>query len=148
MNQSKHSLYSSRTADKFVVRLPDGVRSQVEAYAREQHRSMNSYIILAVENQLRAEGGPHVEAPVVQQQWIPAIGEMVWLNKGPYLKKPVLVTVSEKYAIYQADFVPGLSGDDKPNIVMDVYFNRFHGHELVKVTIDGVALAYATSAEL
>jgi hypothetical protein len=39
----------SRIADKFVVRLPDGVREQVAAIARTNHRSMNSEIVLALE---------------------------------------------------------------------------------------------------
>lgn len=37
--------YSSRTADKFVVRLPDGMRSRIEVVAKVNHRSMNSEII-------------------------------------------------------------------------------------------------------
>ena len=35
----------SRTADKFVVRLPNGMREQVAEVARRNHRSMNSEII-------------------------------------------------------------------------------------------------------
>lgn len=37
--------YSSRTADKFVVRLPDGMRERIGDIARKNHRSMNSEII-------------------------------------------------------------------------------------------------------
>ena len=33
--------YSSRTADKFVVRLPEGMREQIAEVARSHHRSMN-----------------------------------------------------------------------------------------------------------
>ncbi|MEZ1440138.1 Arc family DNA-binding protein [Pseudomonas shirazica] len=36
---------SSRTADKFVVRLPDGMREQIADIAKGNHRSMNSEII-------------------------------------------------------------------------------------------------------
>lgn len=36
---------NSRTADKFVVRLPDGMRERVGLTARSHHRSMNSEII-------------------------------------------------------------------------------------------------------
>lgn len=36
---------SSRTADKFVVRLPDGMRERIAQVARTRHRSMNSEVI-------------------------------------------------------------------------------------------------------
>lgn len=38
---------NSRTAEKFVVRLPDGMRDRVAETARDNHRSMNSEIIAA-----------------------------------------------------------------------------------------------------
>ncbi|MBA6111538.1 hypothetical protein CXG50_18985 [Pseudomonas plecoglossicida] len=44
--------YDSRTADKFVVRLPDGMRDQVAAAADADDRSMNSLIITAIRNEL------------------------------------------------------------------------------------------------
>lgn len=43
-----HQNFDSRTADKFVVRLPDGLRDQVDALAAEQSTSMNSIFIRAV----------------------------------------------------------------------------------------------------
>jgi predicted transcriptional regulator len=43
---------SSRDADKFVVRLPDGMRDQVAAAADADDRSMNSLIITAIRNEL------------------------------------------------------------------------------------------------
>lgn len=48
----------SAAADKFVVRLPDGMRARIGAQARPQHRSMNSYVVRAVEAALlRDEAG-------------------------------------------------------------------------------------------
>ena len=41
--------YDSRTADKFVLRMPDGMRSRIEALASERHRSMNSEITIRLE---------------------------------------------------------------------------------------------------
>lgn len=38
-------IYSSRTADKFVVRLPDEMRERIAEIAKTHHRSMNSQII-------------------------------------------------------------------------------------------------------
>ncbi|MDG9890191.1 MULTISPECIES: YlcI/YnfO family protein [Pseudomonas] len=44
--------YDSRTADKFVVRLPDGMRDQVAKAAEADDRSMNSLIVTAIRNEL------------------------------------------------------------------------------------------------
>lgn len=44
--------YDSRTADKFVVRLPDGLRADIEAAATASDRSMNSVFIQAVRQYL------------------------------------------------------------------------------------------------
>ena len=44
--------YDSRTADKFVARLPDGLRGQIEEAALRFDRSMNSIIIQAVKQYL------------------------------------------------------------------------------------------------
>lgn len=57
MSLKKNVLYSSRTADKFVVRLPDGMRDRIAEVARNQHRSMNSEIIARLENSLQNDTG-------------------------------------------------------------------------------------------
>ena len=56
MRPMKQALYSSRTADKFVVRLPDGMRERIADVARNHHRSMNSEIISRLEQSLFQEG--------------------------------------------------------------------------------------------
>lgn len=43
---------NSRTADKFVVRLPDGVRARVDAAAQLDHTSMNTFFVQAIEEKL------------------------------------------------------------------------------------------------
>lgn len=55
MQPMKQALYSSRTADKFVVRLPDGMRERIADVARNHHRSMNSEIIARLEQSLLQE---------------------------------------------------------------------------------------------
>ena len=47
---------SSRSADKFVVRLPEGMRARIAEVARHYHRSMNSEIIARLEKTLLADG--------------------------------------------------------------------------------------------
>lgn len=44
--------YSSRTADKFVVRLPNGMRERIAAAAEDSRRSMNSEIVNRIEQTL------------------------------------------------------------------------------------------------
>lgn len=44
--------YGSREADKFVVRLPDGMRDQVAMAANADDRSMNSLIVKAIREYL------------------------------------------------------------------------------------------------
>ena len=52
----KQAIYSSRTADKFVVRLPDGMRERIADVAHNHHRSMNSEIIARLEQSMLQEG--------------------------------------------------------------------------------------------
>lgn len=72
MNQPL-TIYSSRTADKFVVRLPDGMRERVAEAARTHHRSMNSEIISRLEASLsNAPAIQYAEGDATQlspQEW-------------------------------------------------------------------------------
>lgn len=43
--QQQYTTTNSRTADKFVVRLPDGLRDDIAVLAESNDRSMNSEII-------------------------------------------------------------------------------------------------------
>lgn len=54
MNKLRDPLAPSRTADKFVLRLPDGMRERVAEAARGSHRSMNSEIISRLEVSLES----------------------------------------------------------------------------------------------
>lgn len=47
--------YNSRTAEKFVIRLPDGMRSRIADMAQMNRRSMNSEIIQRLEQSFVAE---------------------------------------------------------------------------------------------
>ncbi|HBP4637228.1 TPA: Arc family DNA-binding protein [Pseudomonas aeruginosa] len=46
---------TSRDMDKFVVRLPDGLRAEVEAEAKRDERSMNSLIVVALREYLHGQ---------------------------------------------------------------------------------------------
>ncbi|MCE0874085.1 Arc family DNA-binding protein [Pseudomonas monteilii] len=43
--QQQYTTTNSRTADKFVVRLPDGLRADIAMLAEDNDRSMNSEIV-------------------------------------------------------------------------------------------------------
>jgi len=49
------SSYNSRTADKFVVRLPDGLRERINEAAENNHRSMNGEIVARISGSLDLE---------------------------------------------------------------------------------------------
>lgn len=79
---------NSRTADKFVIRLPDGMRSKVEAVARISHRSMNSEIITRLRDSLISDGlysdeellalrQEIIAKEVAEIQWVPSTGQVV-----------------------------------------------------------------------
>ena len=47
--------YSSRAADKFMVRLPDGMREQIAEAAKGSNRSMNAETVVAIQRHLGTE---------------------------------------------------------------------------------------------
>lgn len=48
-------MYPSENADKFVVRLPDGMRDRIRVNAEANRRSMNSEIVHYLDRALAAE---------------------------------------------------------------------------------------------
>lgn len=50
-----NSKYPSRSADKFVVRLPDGLRADVQEAADERDTSMNTVVVQAIRRDLDAQ---------------------------------------------------------------------------------------------
>lgn len=47
--------YDSRTADKFVLRLPEGLRDRINVAAERNHRSMNGEMIARIDGSLDLE---------------------------------------------------------------------------------------------
>lgn len=48
--------FPSRTADKFMMRMPDGMRDRLSALAKNNHRSMNAEIVARLLGSIGAEG--------------------------------------------------------------------------------------------
>ena len=58
------STATSRQSDKFMVRLPDGMRERLAAAARANRRSMNAELIVHLETALAASSAePAKPAP-------------------------------------------------------------------------------------
>lgn len=68
--------YDSRTADKFVVRLPDGLRAGIEAASNAGDRSMNSVFVQAVRQYLDGQNR--------QQILLDALASTVTTPTRPY----------------------------------------------------------------
>jgi predicted DNA-binding protein len=49
MNKTRH-------ADKFIVRLPEGMRERLNELAERERRSMNSEYLVALEKHLKESG--------------------------------------------------------------------------------------------
>ena len=95
MRPTKQAVYSSRIADKFVVRLPDGMRERIADVAREHHRSMNSEIIARLERSLnenvKEDVGSTAEVIDVIDPWNPVKGMAVTLREGEYRGQPLII---------------------------------------------------------
>lgn len=66
MKPLKQAIYSSRTADKFVVRLPDGLREKIAVIAATNHRSMNSEIVMRLETTIGEPTESKSDNPVTE----------------------------------------------------------------------------------
>lgn len=66
--------YTSRNADKFVLRMPEGLRDQIKDMAQANRRSMNQQLLVMLTNQ--SESIPAQP----EETWIPQIGQLVQLR--------------------------------------------------------------------
>lgn len=72
--------YSSRTADKFVLRLPDGMRAKITDLSNESFQSMNSWMVSKL--------SLHLSEDVAElTTWTPVYGMLVVgkVNGAPIL---------------------------------------------------------------
>lgn len=79
--------YNSRTAEKFVVRLPEGMRAVVATAADDNKRSSNAEFIWRMYHSLLADGYYESDEQAIPElemltlpattQWIPQVGQLV-----------------------------------------------------------------------
>lgn len=86
-------IYNSRTADKFVVRLPKGVRGTIQDRAKTHGRSMNSEIVLMLET--------HLKKQQENNGWIPCIGQAVIYQSEVWVIKNFCTKSGEFHAIIE-----------------------------------------------
>ncbi|WP_434558052.1 CopG family ribbon-helix-helix protein [Pseudomonas sp. Z4-20] len=73
--------YDSRTADKFVARLPDGLRADIEAAASASDRSMNSVFVQAVRQYLDGQRRQQLLLDALASASnIPAVGDAMHID--------------------------------------------------------------------
>lgn len=72
--------FTAATADKFVVRLPDGMRKRVEELAALNYSSMNTEIIRAIE--------AHLEGQARQKLLLEALQAQVKPTQAPARDRP------------------------------------------------------------
>lgn len=75
---------NSRTVDKFVIRLPDGMRKAVEDLAFANHSSMNTEMVLALE--------AHLKSQTHQKLLLDALQDQVNGAKVPTCEQPLQQT--------------------------------------------------------
>lgn len=77
---------SSRYADKFVVRLPDGLRPIIDKMSRERHISMNTLFVQTMIQRVNMEGEEFVSQNLAvgdEAGWTPSIGMVVEIKGDP-----------------------------------------------------------------
>lgn len=93
--------YNSRNAEKFVVRLPDGVRDRIQDLAKEEHRSMNAWVVKSILEALKKS-----EATIIQSEDNSSVvfeGHIPWTPiRGMYV-----IYRGEIHELLELDQVPG-----------------------------------------
>lgn len=103
MRPVKQAVYSSRTADKFVVRLPDGMRERIAEVARNHHRSMNSEIIARLEKSMDLPDAEVFEVDAPEGSiWNPSLHNLVRTKDGKMGTITEFREVHGKTAVIQA----------------------------------------------
>jgi len=81
---------SSQNQDKFIVRLPDGLRDRIRLAAETNHRSMNAEVVALLEK--------NYPAPVPENISDPAARMLFWLAKRIRRRNPKSGSPRDKQA--------------------------------------------------
>ena len=61
--------YPSEKQDRFIIRLPEGMRDRIKAAAEANNRSMNAEIVATLEEKYPAPTGPDIES-MTMTEWL------------------------------------------------------------------------------
>ncbi|MGI3170649.1 Arc family DNA-binding protein [Pseudooceanicola sp. C21-150M6] len=81
---------SAQNQDKFIVRLPDGLRDRIRLAAEANHRSMNAEVVALLEE--------NYPAPVPENVTDPAARLLFWLAKRIRRRTPKPGSARERQA--------------------------------------------------
>ena len=90
---------SAQNQDKFIVRLPTGMRDRIRLAAEINHRSMNAEVVALLEE--------HYPAPAPEKVTEPAARIMLWLAARIRRRNPKPGSVRER----QAAMYEGIAND-------------------------------------
>ncbi|WP_439104701.1 Arc family DNA-binding protein [Celeribacter marinus] len=90
---------SAQNQDKFIVRLPTGLRNRIRLTAETNHRSMNAEVVALLEE--------HYPAPAPEKVTEPAARIMLWLAARIRRRDPMPGSVRER----QAAMYEGIAND-------------------------------------
>lgn len=91
--------HSAQNQDKFIVRLPTGLRDRIRLAAETNHRSMNAEVVALLEE--------NYPAPAPDQVTEPAARIMLWLAARIRRRDPKSGSVRER----QATMYEGIAND-------------------------------------
>ncbi len=80
----------AQNQDKFIVRLPDGLRDRIRSAADSNHPSMNAEVVALLEE--------HYPAPTPEKVTEPAARILLWLAQRIRRREPTQGSVRERQA--------------------------------------------------
>ncbi|SCZ13215.1 Arc family DNA-binding protein [Pseudomonas sp. NFACC37-1] len=125
--------YDSRTADKFVARLPDGLRAEIEAAAAADDRSMNSVFVQAVRQ--------YLDGQKRQQLLLDALAHMVMTptaSASMHIDDRVRMAANAKRYEWLRDV--GRVDDAEDTVVAGRGIHCFYGEDLDREIDDAMRL--------
>lgn len=81
----------AQNQDKFIIRLPDGLRDRIRAAADKNHRSMNAEVVALLEE--------NYPAPAPEKVTEPAARILLWLAERIRRREPKPGSVRDRQAI-------------------------------------------------
>lgn len=109
MSMKKEAKYPSQLAERFQIRLPDGLRDRIRDEASQNNRSMNAEIVAALEEKYPAPAALSPE--YLLREWSPRIREMRSPEERLACIKELNAEIVKTYPRAQFELSPPGAGD-------------------------------------